>query len=69
MAFVARKLNSGSGSGIVWRTMNAVLKTAIAMLIVIAGAVVIYETVNQDWYTSGLAMAWGAAISWARNLV
>jgi hypothetical protein len=49
--------------------MNPMLKTAIAMLIVIAGAVVIYETVNQDWYTSGLAMAWGAAISWARNLV
>jgi hypothetical protein len=49
--------------------MNAVLKTAIAMLIVIAGAVVIYETVTQDWYTSGLAMAWGATVSWARNLI
>jgi hypothetical protein len=51
--------------------MNAVLKTAIAMLIVIAGAVVIYETVNQDpwWHTSGLAMAWGATVSWVRNLI
>jgi len=49
--------------------MNPLLKTAIAMFIVIAGAVVIYETINQDWYGSGLAMAWGAAISWARNLV
>jgi hypothetical protein len=47
------------------------LKTAIAMSIVIAGAVVIYETVNQDswWYASELAMAWDATASWARNLV
>jgi hypothetical protein len=51
--------------------VNATLKTALAMSIVIAGAVVIYETVHQDswWYSSGLAMAWGAAVSWARNMV
>jgi hypothetical protein len=32
------------------------------MSIVIAGAIVIYETFHQDlwWYGSGLAMAWGA---------
>ena len=45
--------------------------SALAMAIVVAGAVVIYETVHQDhwWFGSGLAMAWGARVSWARNLV
>jgi len=51
--------------------MNATLKTAVAMSIVIAGAIVIYEALHQDswWYGSGLAMCWGAMVSWARNLV
>lgn len=51
--------------------MNATLKTAVAMSIVIAGAIAIYETLHQDswWYGSGLAMGWGAMVSWARNLV
>jgi len=52
-------------------TMNATLKTAVAMSIVIAGAIVIYEALHQDswWCGSGLAMIWGAMVSWARNLV
>jgi hypothetical protein len=51
--------------------VNPTLKTALAMSIVIVGAIVIYETFHQDswWYGSGLAMAWGATVSWARNLV
>ncbi len=51
--------------------MNATLKTALAMSIVIVGAVVIYETFQQDswWYGSSLAMAWGATVSWVRNLI
>jgi hypothetical protein len=51
--------------------VNATLKTAMAMSVVIAGAVVIYEAFHENiwWYSSGLAMAWGAAVSWARNLV
>ena len=51
--------------------MNATLKTGLAMSIVIAGAIAIYETFHQDswWYGSGLAMAWGATVSWVRNLV
>lgn len=51
--------------------VNATLKTGLAMSIVIVGAVVIYETFQQDswWYGSGLAMAWGATVSWVRNLV
>jgi hypothetical protein len=41
------------------------------MSIVIAGAVVIYQAFSHDtwWYGSGLAMAWGATVSWARNLL
>jgi hypothetical protein len=52
-------------------TVNATLKTAVAMSIVIAGAIVIYEALHQDswWYSSGLAMGWGAIVSWARNLI
>jgi hypothetical protein len=52
-------------------TVNATLKTAVAISIVIAGAIVIYEALHQDswWYGSGLAMGWGAMVSWARNLV
>jgi hypothetical protein len=51
--------------------VNATLKTALAMSIVIAGAVVIYQAFHHDtwWYGSGLAMAWGATVSWVRNLV
>jgi hypothetical protein len=51
--------------------VNATFKTAVAMSIVIIGAVAIYEACHQDswWYGSGLAMAWGATVSWARNLV
>jgi hypothetical protein len=51
--------------------VNATIKTALAMSIVIVGAIVIYEIFHQDswWYGSGLAMAWGAMVSWARNLV
>ncbi len=51
--------------------VNATLKTAFAMSIVIVGAVVIYETFQQDswWYGSSLAMAWGATVSWVRNLI
>ncbi len=51
--------------------VNATLKTGLAMSVVIVGAVVIYETLHQDswWYGSGLAMAWGATVSWVRNLV
>jgi hypothetical protein len=51
--------------------VNATFKTALAMSIVVAGAVVIYETFHQDtwWYGSGLAMAWGATVSVVRNLV
>ena len=41
------------------------------MSIVIVGAIVIYETFHQDswWYGSGFAMAWGATVSWVRNLI
>jgi hypothetical protein len=51
--------------------VNATFKTALAMSIVIVGAIVIYETFHQDswWYGSGLAMAWGATVSWVRNLI
>lgn len=51
--------------------MNATLKTGLAMSVVVVGAIVIYETFHQDswWYGSGLAMAWGATVSWARNLI
>ena len=51
--------------------VNATVKTGLAMSIVIVGAVAIYETFQQDvwWYGSGLAMAWGATVSWLRNLV
>jgi hypothetical protein len=51
--------------------MNATIKTAIAISILVAGAVVIHQIVRQEpwWYGSGLAMAWGATVSWARNLV
>jgi hypothetical protein len=51
--------------------VNAMFKTALAMSIVIVGAIVIYETFHQDswWYGSGLAMAWGATVSWVRNLI
>ena len=51
--------------------VNATFKTALAMSIVIVGAIVIYETVHQDswWYGSGVAMAWGATVSWVRNLI
>jgi hypothetical protein len=51
--------------------VNATLKTGLAMSIVVVGAIVIYETFHQDsaWYGSGLAMAWGATVSWVRNLV
>jgi hypothetical protein len=51
--------------------VDAMLKTAVAMSVVIAGAILIYEISHQDswWYGSGLAMAWGATVSWARNLV
>jgi hypothetical protein len=57
--------------GTVRQTVNATLKTAIAMAIVVAGAVVIHETVHQDpwWYGTALAIAWGATVSWARNFV
>ncbi|MGB5184456.1 MAG: hypothetical protein WBO12_20020 [Xanthobacteraceae bacterium] len=50
---------------------TAMFKTALAMSIVIGGAIVIYETFHQDswWYGSSLAMAWGATVSWARNLI
>jgi len=52
-------------------SVNATLKTGLAMSIVIVGAIVIYETFHHDswWYGSGLAMAWGATVSWVRNLV
>lgn len=51
--------------------VNATFKTALAMSIVIVGAIVIYETFHQDsWlYDSGMAMAWGATVSWVRNLI
>jgi hypothetical protein len=51
--------------------VNATLKTGLAMSIVVVGAIVIYETFHRDsaWYGSGLAMAWGATVSWVRNLV
>ena len=51
--------------------MNATFKTALAMSIVVAGAIVIYETFYQDswWYGSSLAMAWGATVSLVRNLI
>ncbi|MBO0716921.1 MAG: hypothetical protein J2P55_06250 [Rhizobiales bacterium] len=51
--------------------MNATVKTALAMTIVIVGAIVIYETFHQDswWYGSSVAMAWGATVSWVRNLI
>ena len=51
--------------------MNATIKTTIAISILVAGALVIHEIVRQEpwWYGSGLAMAWGATVSWARNLV
>jgi hypothetical protein len=51
--------------------LNATVKTGVAMSIVVAGAIAIYASFNQDswWYGSGLAMAWGAAVSWVRNLV
>ena len=51
--------------------VNATFKTALAMSIVIVGAIVIYETFHQDswWYGSGVAMAWGATVSWVRNLI
>jgi hypothetical protein len=51
--------------------VNATVKTALAMSIVIVGAIVIYETFHQDswWYGSSLAMAWGATVSWVRNLI
>ncbi len=51
--------------------VNATLKTGVAMSIVIVGAVAIYETFHQDawWYGSSLAMAWGATVSWVRNLI
>jgi hypothetical protein len=51
--------------------MNATLKTGLAMSVVVVGAIVIYEAFHQDswWYGSGLAMAWGATVSWARNLI
>jgi hypothetical protein len=51
--------------------VSATFKTALAMSIVVAGAIVIYETFHQDswWYGSGLAMAWGATVSLVRNLV
>jgi hypothetical protein len=57
--------------GTVRQTVNATLKTAIAMAIVVAGAVVIHATVHQDhwWYGTALAIAWGATVSWARNFV
>jgi hypothetical protein len=59
-------LRPGSEFGV-----NATLKTGLAMSIVIVGAIVIYETFHHDswWYGSGLAMAWGATVSWVRNLV
>jgi hypothetical protein len=59
-------LRHGSKFGV-----NATLKTALAMSIVIVGAIAIYESFHQDswWYGSGLAMAWGATVSWVRNLV
>jgi hypothetical protein len=51
--------------------LNATVKTGLAMSIVVVGAIAIYESFNQDswWYGSGLAMAWGATVSWVRNLV
>jgi hypothetical protein len=51
--------------------VSATVKTALAMSAVVVGAIVIYETFHQDswWYGSGLAMAWGATVSWVRNLV
>jgi hypothetical protein len=51
--------------------VHATLKTGLAMLIVIVGAIAIYETFHQDswWYGSSLAMGWGATVSWVRNLV
>jgi hypothetical protein len=57
--------------GIVRQTVNATFKTAVAMAIVVAGAVVIHKTIHQNhwWYGSGLAIAWGATVSWVRNLV
>ncbi len=52
-------------------SVNATLKTGFAMSIVVVGAVAIHEAFQQEswWYGSGLAMAWGAAVSWVRNLV
>jgi hypothetical protein len=51
--------------------VNATFKTALAMSIVVVGAIAIYETFHQDswWYGAGMAMAWGATVSWVRNLV
>jgi hypothetical protein len=68
--------NQNRGSGLALRrgsqfSVNAMFKTALAMSIVIVGAIVIYETFHQDsWlYDSGMAMAWGATVSWVRNLI
>jgi hypothetical protein len=60
-----------SGSAREKFSVNATFKTALAMSIVVAGAIVIYEIFHQDswWYGSGLAMAWGATVSLVRNLV
>ena len=60
-----------------WRFVAGVVRcecnvqTALAMSIAIVGAIVIYETFHQDswWYGSGVAMAWGATVSWVRNLI
>jgi hypothetical protein len=72
--FTARNQNGTRGVGASSREqfgVNATFKTALAMSIVIAGAILIYETFHQDlwWYGSGLAMAWGATVSWVRNLI